>query len=77
MKLAELKSEFHTLIDKIENPGVLEQFYNGLNNSIKPDNSLWSSLTLKQQEEVLLAYEESEDETNLISLSSIKSKFIG
>jgi hypothetical protein len=76
MKLTELKSEFHHLIDQIEDPGILEQFYNALSNSIKPDTSLWASLSSEQQKGVLIAYEESEDDTNLISLSEIKSKFL-
>jgi len=75
MKLAELKSDFHNLIDQVENPDILEQFYDALSNSIKPGNSLWSSLTPEQQQDVLTAYEESEDESNLVPLSVIKSKF--
>jgi len=47
--LAALKSEFHNLIDKIEDPGILEQYYKALSTSIKPDNSLWASLTSEQQ----------------------------
>ena len=75
MKLAELKSEFHNLIDQVENPQILEQFYDALSNSIKSGSSLWNSLTPEQQQDVLIAYEESEDESNLVSLSEIKSKF--
>ena len=75
MKLAELKSEFHNLIDQIENPEILEQFYGALSNSIKPGNSLWDSLSPEQQHDVLVAYEESEDEANLVPLSEIKLKY--
>ena len=75
MKLAELKSDFHNLIDQIEDPEILEQFYGALSNSIKPGNSLWSSLTPEQQQGVITAYEESEDDSNLVPLSAIKSKF--
>ncbi|HWD87670.1 MAG TPA: hypothetical protein VG367_06050 [Mucilaginibacter sp.] len=75
MKLAELRSDFHLLIDKIEDPEILEQFYDALSNSVKPNNSLWATLTLEQQKGVLEAYEESEDEDNLVPLSVIKSKF--
>ncbi len=76
MTLATLKSEFHNLIDKIEDPGILEQYYKALSTSIKPDNSLWESLTSEQQKGVLLAYEESEDEANLIPLPAIKAKYL-
>lgn len=76
MTLATLKSEFHNLIDKIEDPGILEQYYKALSTSIKPDNSLWESLTSEQQKGVLLAYEESDVEANLIPLSAIKAKYL-
>ena len=75
MKLAELKSEFHSLIDQIQNPEILEQFYDALSNSTKPHNSLWESLNAEQQQGVLTAFEESEDEANLVPLSEIRSKF--
>jgi hypothetical protein len=76
MKLTELKSDFHLLIDQIEDPQILEQFYDALNNSVNSGNSLWATLTPEQQKEVLAAYEESEDENNLVPLSVIKSKSI-
>ncbi len=76
MTLATLKSEFHNLIDKIEDPGILEQYYKASSTSIKPDNSLWASLTSEQQKGVLLAYEESDVEANLIPLSAIKAKYL-
>jgi hypothetical protein len=75
MKLAELKSEFHSLIDQIQDPEILEQFYDALSNSTKPHNSLWESLNAEQQQGVLTAFEESEDEANLVPLSEIRSKF--
>ena len=75
MKIKELRSEFHSLIDQIEDPIILEQFYNGLSKSVESGHSLWDSLTPEQQQGVLLAYEESEDENNLVSLAEIKSKF--
>ncbi|MGZ3943532.1 MAG: hypothetical protein ACXVJB_01250 [Mucilaginibacter sp.] len=75
MKLAELKSEFHSLIDQIEDPEILEQFYDALSNSTRPGNSLWESLSTEQQQGVLTAYEESEEEANLVPLSEIRSKF--
>jgi len=39
------------------------------------EGAIWKSLSKEQQQKVLIAYEESEDESNLVSLSSIKSKF--
>jgi hypothetical protein len=75
MKIEVLKSEFHELIDQIDNPEILVQFYDAISRSVTSENSLWKSLSKEQQQEVLIAYEESEDESNLISLSAIKSKF--
>ncbi|HEY0244251.1 MAG TPA: hypothetical protein VGC01_01700 [Mucilaginibacter sp.] len=75
MKLKELKSEFHELIDQVNDPELLLQFYDAISQSVKPENSLWQSLSIERQLEVLAAFEESENEENLISLSEIKSKY--
>ncbi len=75
MKLAELKSDFHELIDKINDPELLVQFYGAISQSVKAENSLWASLSKEQQKQVLEAYDESEDEENLISLADIKLKY--
>lgn len=74
MKLKELKSDFHELIDQVNDPELLLQFYDAISQSVQP-GSLWQSLTTKQQHEVLEAFEESEDETNLIPYSEIQSKY--
>ncbi len=75
MKLAELKSDFHSLIDQINDPELLSQFYDILSQSIEAQNSAWQLLSAKQQQEVLEAYEDAEDEDNLIPLSVIKAKY--
>ena len=75
MKLEELKSDFHDLIDQINDPELLLQFYDALNHSKQLENSLWQSLSPEMQKEVLDAYNESEDDANLISLQDIKSKY--
>jgi hypothetical protein len=38
--------------------------------------TLWESLTSEQRQAVLMAYEDSENETNLIPLSEIKRRFL-
>ncbi|WP_156088756.1 hypothetical protein [Mucilaginibacter pedocola] len=43
--------------------------------TLKNGNPLWDSLTPEQQLGVLDAYEESEDDKNLISLDEIKEKY--
>ena len=65
MKLAELKSEFHSLIDKTNDPEIIEQFFGAMNQSLKSDGSIWESLSPSQQQSVLDAYEESKDDENL------------
>jgi hypothetical protein len=75
MKIDVLKSEFHNLIDQIDNPELPEQFYDAISLSIKPDNYSWKSLSTQQTQEVLNAYEDSEDETKVIPSSDIKSKY--
>jgi len=75
MKLAELKSEFHNLIDQVNDPEIIEQFYNAMSQSLQAEGRLWRSLSPQQQQEVLEAYEESEDENNPISLDLIKAKY--
>jgi hypothetical protein len=74
MKLKELKSEFHELIDQVNDPELLLRFYDAISQSVKP-GSLWQSLSKIQQQEVLDAFEESEDEANLIPFSEIKAKY--
>ena len=71
MELVELKSEFHSLIDKINDPGILEQFYNALNSSVDKRSTVWDTLTDEQKQGVLDAYEESESDENLIPLADI------
>jgi hypothetical protein len=75
MELKELKSEFHELIDQINDPELLLQFYDAISTSVKPGNSSWHLLSIERQHEILEAYEESEDDNNLISLADIKSKY--
>jgi hypothetical protein len=70
-----LKKEFHELIDKIDNNLLLEQFYKALNysnNNSKFD--LWDSLSDQEKEDVLVAFEESKNENNLINFDDVKKK---
>jgi TRAP-type C4-dicarboxylate transport system substrate-binding protein len=75
MKIETLKSEFHELIDQINDEEILAQFYDALNRSVSTEGSLWQSLTEEQRQGVLEAYDESKDKANRIPLSAIKSKF--
>jgi hypothetical protein len=75
MKLAELKSEFHSLIDKTNDPEIIEQFLGAMNQSLKSDGSIWRSLSLAQQQSILDAYEESKDDDNLTTLEELKARY--
>lgn len=68
MSTVELKSNMHALIDRIESDELLQSVYDFLliKERSKP-GKLWESLTEEQKKEVLLAYEESENEENIIS----------
>lgn len=68
MDTVELKSEIHKIINRIENDELLQSLLDFLKVKEKSTpGSLWNSLSEEQKNEVLLSFEESEDENNLIS----------
>lgn len=72
MKTLELKSNLHILIDKIQDPLLLESLFEFLHeNQNALPGSLWHTLSAPQQQEVLDAYEESENDENLIPHSEV------
>jgi TRAP-type C4-dicarboxylate transport system substrate-binding protein len=74
MNTTTIKPNFHQLIDNIEDEHLLEQFYNALVYSSERENKLWNSLSSEEQKEVLQAYEESEQEENLLSHAMVKEQ---
>jgi len=72
MEAIELKSNIHKIIDGIQNEQLLKTIYDFLKvrETNKP-GQLWNSLTPEQKEELLLAYDESEDERNLIDREKV------
>jgi hypothetical protein len=75
MALADIKSNFHQLIDKIENEELLASFYHLLaQRSQDPNGFLWESLTEEEKTELLLADEESKDPANWISDEEARQK---
>ena len=72
MGTIELKSNIHKIVDGIQNEQLLETIYDFLKvrEADKPGR-LWDSLTKEQKQEVLLAYDESEDENNLIDREKV------
>lgn len=75
MELAELKSQFHQLIDQINDRSMMEQFFDAMSQSLHADGALWSSLSQYQQEGIINAHVESKDDGDLISLNELKAKY--
>ena len=75
MDTIELKKNFHNLIDNIDNDNLLMSFYNIIKSkSITKDGQLWGRLDKTEQEELLTAFEESENPDNLIDNDKMKKK---
>lgn len=67
MSTAELKSHLHQMVEKIEDERLLQAILSLLKESQNSEeSSRWNSLTEEQKKEVLAAFDESEDEANLI-----------
>jgi hypothetical protein len=75
MTTIELKSNFHKLIDNIHNDTVLIKFYE-LMNRVKETKkgSLWSRLSIEEQQELLMIEKESHDLEKLISQNEMLNK---
>ena len=68
-----VKEDFHHLIDTIEDEQVLVGYYQLVKQlSDNQNGQIWNTLTEEQQQEVLLSYDESFDEKNLISHEQVK-----
>lgn len=76
MTVTALKSDLHKFIDQIENEHLLKEYYLELKHLIEQQkNGAWSNLTEEQKKELLLSYEESEDERNLIDHEEVMKKY--
>ena len=74
-KSIHIKDNLHSLIDKIDNDDLLEMVYKILDSRKKEsEGQLIQKLTADQKKELYEAYEESEDESNLIDLEELRSK---
>lgn len=72
MSLTEIKSNFHSLIDKVEDSETLMYFYKVFSESL---NNKWE-ISDKERKQIMEAYEESEDENNLIDYETVKEKHL-
>jgi hypothetical protein len=76
MSTAELKTTLHRIVDEIEDERLLRAIYAFLEERTTRDaGRSWEKLTEEQREEVLLAYEESENDENLIDWEEVKKKY--
>ena len=76
MDKVQLKSSIHTFIDQIDNIELLKAYYNELKGLIKNKNTdLWDSLSERQKKEVLLSFDESEQDENLIDNEEVMKKY--
>ncbi len=75
MNTAELKRNFHLLIDSIENEALLANLYDLIKKrSSTKEGQLWDRLTYQEQEELITALGESENPEYLISNDEMKKK---
>ena len=75
MGTLELKSNLHQIVDRIDDDRLLRAVFSFLKErENSADSRIWDSLTDEQKKEVLLAYDESEDETNLIDDKEVWKK---
>jgi hypothetical protein len=76
MGTAELKSNLHKMVDRIEDERLLKAIYSFLNErENSEEGKMWNSLTEQQKKEVLQAYDESEDDSNLMNDKDIWKEF--
>ncbi|MDB5262647.1 MAG: hypothetical protein JWQ14_1928 [Adhaeribacter sp.] len=75
MAIANIKTDFHQLIDKIDNEELLSSFYQLLvQRSQSKNGQLWENLTDEEKNELLLADEESKDSNNWINDEEVRQK---
>ena len=67
MSTTALKSNIHKIVEGIESEQLLQAIYDFLKvRETSSSGGVWDSLSEEQRQEVLLAYDESEDENNLV-----------
>jgi len=68
-----IKDDFHHLIDSIEDEQLLKSCYELIQKiSYDQNGHLWNDLNEDQKKELLIAYEESFDNNNLLSHEQVK-----
>jgi len=76
MSITEVRTRFHALIDEVENPLLLERFFEIMKQTSEDKNSkLWNTLSTAEKNSVLKAYEESKDDNNLVAHEDVMNKY--
>ena len=72
MTTVELRARVHQIIDRIQNEELLQAVHDFLRNrENSKTGELWASLTKEQKAELMVSFDESEDDDNLISNKDI------
>jgi len=75
MTTIEIRKNFHSLIDSIDNENILLFFYDMMKRkSSSKEGQILNKLSRDQKEELMLSNKESEDPMNLISHEEMKNK---
>ena len=75
MTTIEIRKNFHSLIDSIDNENILLFFYDLMKRkSTSKEGQIWNQLSNDQKQELLLSAQESENPDNLISHEDLKNK---
>ncbi len=70
------KEAFHQLIDKINDENILKGYLELIQRLNRhQEYTLWNELSEEQQEELLLAYDESFDKKNLITHEEVRKQY--
>jgi hypothetical protein len=76
MDKSALKSSLHHFIEQINNRHLLEDYYHEMKNIVKmTDQNAWDSLTDAQKKEVLMSWQESEDDNNLVDHNIVMARY--
>ncbi len=75
MGTVQLRSNINRLVKSTKSEQLLLAVQELLSGGAGHEGKLWASLTDEQQREVLLAFEESEDETRLIDSEKVFGRF--
>jgi len=71
MNITEIRNNIHSLIDKVDDSETLLYFYKVFSDSLIYK---WE-ISDKERKQILEAYEESEDENNLINDEIVRDKY--